>query len=125
MDFTLDACGIAVECRVLEMGNDLVVTLQGGDAGHVGSTAMALPRESLTGTGRSATTSTLNRMGHKDDFLANPLAHALAARLDCAVVCVAGVHVDGATSAQIAAIQGVVDEAAQRICAWYEEAHHA
>ena len=107
------------------MGDDLVVTLQGGDCGHVGSAAMALPRASLAGAGRSATVSTLNRLGHKDDYLANPLAHAISARLDCAVVCIAGVHVDGATPAQIAAIESVVDEAAQRVCAWYEEAHHA
>ena len=81
---------------------------------------MAVPRPSLTGVGRSATVSTLNRTGHKDDFLANPIAHAVAERMDCVATCAAGIHVDDATPEQIAAIQAVVPAIIERICAAME-----
>ena len=121
MEFTVDAAGFALVCDVQKMGDDCLVSLRGGDKAHIGSTAMAVPRPSLTGVGRSATVSTLNRVGHKDDFLANPIAHEVAARLDCAVTCVAGVHVDDATPEQIAAIQAAVPEVIDRICTLCKE----
>ena len=121
MEFTVDAAGFALICSVQRMGNDCLVALRGGDQAHIGSVAMAVPRPSLTGVGRSATVSTLNRTGHKDDFLANPIAHEVSARLDCVVTCAAGVHVDDATPEQIAAIQAAVPAAIDRICAALKE----
>ena len=122
MEFTVDAAGFSLICDVTRMGDDCLISLRGGDKAHIGSTAMALPRESLTGTGRSATVSTLNRVGHKDDFLANPIAHEVAARMDCVTVCAAGVHVDDATPDQIAAIQAAVPLVVQRVCDILKEA---
>jgi hypothetical protein len=117
MEFTVDAAGFDLVCTVQRMGDDCLVALRGGDKAHIGSTAMAVPRPSLTGVGRSATVSTLNRTGHKDDFLANPIARDVSAQLDCAVTCVAGVHVDDATPEQITAIQAAVPTVVERICA--------
>ena len=122
VEFTVDAAGFALLCSVQPMGDDCIIALQGGDKAHIGSTAMAVPRPSLTGVGRSATVSTLNRTGHKDDFLANPIAHAVAARLDCVVTCVAGIHVDDATPEQIAAIQAAVPAIIDRVCVMPKEA---
>ena len=124
MEFTVDAAGFALVCDVTRMGDDCLISLRGGDKAHIGSTAMAVPRESLTGVGRSATVSTLNRMGHKDDFLANPIAHKVAARMDCVAVCAAGVHVDDATPEQIAAIQAAVPTVIDRVCDILKEADH-
>lgn len=121
MDFTVTAAGFDLVCTVVRLGDDCAIVLRGGDKAHVGSTALAVPRASLTGKGRSATVSTLNRTGHKDDFLANPIAHEVAATLNCAVSCTAGVHVDDATPEQIAAIQQAVPAIAQRICAYMKE----
>ena len=120
MEFTVDAAGFPIICSVTQMGDDCAIALRGGDKAHIGSVAMAVPRPSLTGVGRSATVSTLNRMGHKDDFLANPIAHAVAERMDCVVTCAAGVHVDDATPEQIAAIQAAVPTIIERICATVE-----
>lgn len=122
MEFTIDAAGFALLCSVQRMGDDCVIALRGGDKAHIGSTAMAVPRPSLTGVGRSATVSTLNRTGHKDDFLANPIAHGVAAQMDCAVTCVAGVHVDDATHEQISAIQAAVPDVVNRVCSMLKEA---
>ncbi len=124
MEFTVDAAGYSLICTMRRMGDDCLVSLRGGDKAHIGSVAMAVPRPSLTGVGRSATVSTLNRTGHKDDFLANPIAHEVAARMDCVVVCSAGVHVDDATPEQIKAIQAAVPEVIQRICTLFEEVSH-
>ena len=124
MQFTVDAAGFPIICSVTRMGDDCAIALRGGDKAHIGSVAMAVPRPSLTGVGRSATVSTLNRTGHKDDFLANPIAHEVAARMDCVAVCSAGVHVDDATPEQIKAIQAAVPEVIQRICALLEEVSH-
>ena len=120
MQFTVDAAGFPIICSVTRMGDDCAIALRGGDKAHIGSVAMAVPRPSLTGVGRSATVSTLNRTGHKDDFLANPIAHAVAERMDCVVTCAAGVHVDDATPEQIAAIQAIVPAIIERICAIVE-----
>jgi len=122
MEFTVDAAGYALFVDVMPMGDDCLIALRGGDKAHVGSTAMAIPRASLSGAGRSATVSTLNRTGHKDDFLANPIAHVVATRMDCVAVCAAGVHVDDATPEQIAAIQAAVPAIADRVCELLEEA---
>ena len=122
MEFTVDAAGYALYVDVTPMGDDCLIALRGGDKAHVGSTAMAIPRASLSGEGRSATVSTLNRTGHKDDFLANPIAHAVATQMDCVAVCAAGVHVDDATPEQIAAIQAAVPAVASRVCELLEEA---
>lgn len=115
MDFTVSAAGFELACTLSRFGDDCLVTISGGDAAHIGCTVMAVPRPSLTGVGRSATVSVLNRLGHKDDFLATPIAQQVAAELDCVVVCTAGVHVDDATPQQIAAIQDVVPTVAKTV----------
>lgn len=125
MEFSVSAAGFPLRCKVELLGQDCAIILYGGDAPHIGSAALAIPRPSLTGTGTSATVSTLNRTGHKDDFLANPLSHAVAAELDCAVSCIAGVHVDDATPEQIRAIQDAVPALAAQICKAAKEARDA
>ena len=57
-------------CRAFNTGDGLIVHLLGGTEPHVGSVALALPRSSLTGQGRSATTSVLTVLNHQDDELA-------------------------------------------------------
>ena len=73
------------------MGNDLCITISGGDRPHIGSIAIADPRKSLTGDGStSATVSTYNFTGHKDYEVADVIALAVASKKNCrtVVVCV-------------------------------------
>ena len=93
--------GCPVTCTVVPCGADLSITILGGNAPHVGSVVMAVSRPSLTGEGLSATTSVLNRTGHKDDAIAVAVAENLAARLNCAVSCTCGVHIDNITPDQL------------------------
>lgn len=76
---------------------------------HVGSVALAQPRASLTGVGKSATVSTLNLCGHKDDAVANSVANRVSAQTGAVVCCTCGIHVDGASPQEIQAIVAAVD----------------
>lgn len=87
--------------EVMMVGDDVVVLVNGGEF-HVGSVAIGLPRPSLEDPGRvSSTTSIFNIVGHKDDFLAKPLADELAAETERTIVVVAGFHLPGITPTEI------------------------
>jgi hypothetical protein len=77
----------------------------GGTHPHVGAVAVAQPRPSLRGDGSlSSTASVIALLGHKEDELARWAALMLASRLNSTVTVTAGLHVDGATPEQIAAL---------------------
>ena len=86
--------GVKVRCDMIPMGDDITVLMYGGDFPHIVSTALSIPRPSLTGKGRSATTSILNCLGHKDDALAKLFAEKIAVKSNHTAVCVCGIHVD-------------------------------
>lgn len=93
----------ALSLSVQHLGTHLLVSISGGDAPHIGSVVLAEPRPSLSGAGTSATSSVLNRIGHKDEAVARGVAEALTAHLDTVVCCVCGIHKDDATADDIAA----------------------
>jgi len=96
MEFSAERPPYRLWARVLRQGEDLVVCVGGGEQPHVGTVVMAEPRQSLADPGRrSATGSVWNRLGHKDEALARPMAERLAASLGTVVVVIAGVHVEG------------------------------
>lgn len=75
------------------MGKDLWVSIAGGDAPHIGSVSLGLPRLSLTGDmSASSTVSTFNVTGHKDDAVGNLFAARLAALFQCTVSVSCGIH---------------------------------
>ena len=76
------------------VGRDLNVIIAGGDKEHIGSVSIAVPRESLTGEGKSATVSSYVYTGHKDDVIGNEFAKALCTKLQCKVVVCCGIHYD-------------------------------
>ncbi|MBC7324052.1 MAG: hypothetical protein H5T99_01905 [Moorella sp. (in: Bacteria)] len=94
-----------VSCRAFITGGGYIVHLLGGTGPHVGAIALGLPRPSLKGSYLSATTSVLTLLGHKDDELARPAAATLAAGLNAPVVVVAGVHLHGATPADLTRLE--------------------
>lgn len=81
------------------MGDDLCVTICGGDTPHIGSVAIAEPRDSLTGDGHSsATVSTFNFLGHKDSEVANAVAYAVSSQLKRRTVVLCGIHYNHVTA---------------------------
>ncbi len=83
---------VAVACRA---GDDLVVTLTGGERPHVGCVVLAQPHATGGGSACIRVTSTVVAIPpHREEALARPLAERLARTLDATVVVSAGVHDD-------------------------------
>lgn len=79
------------------VGGDLWVLVSGGDAPHIGSVAVAVPRDSLSGDGtKSATVSTINITGHMDNHVGDKFAKRLASVFSCHVSVSCGIHFDNA-----------------------------
>jgi hypothetical protein len=84
-----------VEAVTVRCGNDLNVTIGGGEKYHIGAVAIAVPRfEYKEGKKRSASTSVICVQGHREDELSYNSAKYLATELNCTVVVTIGIHVD-------------------------------
>lgn len=84
-----------VEVVAVRCGNDLNVTIGGGEKYHIGAAAVAVPRfEYKEDKKRSASTSVICVQGHREDELSYKSAKYLATELDCTVVVSIGIHVD-------------------------------
>ena len=121
MNFTIETSSTPIHVNVVQMGCDLSLSVYGGCAPHIGCTVLAVPRPSLTGQGNSATVSTLNCVGHKDDFVATAIAKELAATLQVTVACSCGIHVDNATPQTIEDITSCVPKIIETILRTREE----
>lgn len=98
------------------VGSDILLLLQGGDNPHIGCAVQAIPRKSLSGDGSmSATSSVLNLVGHKDEFLCRQLAETVASRTNAVVVCTGGFHVDDIRQAVIGQLSEAVEIIADEI----------
>lgn len=95
------------------VGEDILITVQGGDRPHIGTVVLAVPRPSLTGDNSVSTTSSvLNVTGHKDEVICRILAEKASKKYGVTAICTGGFHVDNMSPAQIeeviAALQKVV-----------------
>lgn len=97
--------------KIFRIGNDIHITLQGGEKPHIGCVVLAVPRPSMEGNGtRSSTASVLNVTGHKDEILCRWLAEQMAARENAVTVCCGGFHMDHITKEQIREVKEAVEE---------------
>ncbi len=88
---------------IVRCGQDISVTVGGGESPHIGASALAVPRPSLNDPEMcSASTSVFCITGHKEDEFARRAAQTLASRLNCAVNVTAGVHIDHAKPEELA-----------------------
>lgn len=109
---------LRVQVHAEKMGEDLCVTICGGDRAHIGSVAIAEPRESMSGDGSmSSTVSTFNFTGHKDDTVANRVAHELATRMRTRVVVLCGLHYDSIDPSLILAIDALSNKISEDVAA--------
>ena len=110
VEYTKTIAGIPIEVCEKEIGEDLVITLSGGEKPHIGCVVQAVPRLSLSGDGSvSVTSSVMNLTGHKDEFLCRRLAEKRCRETGKVVVCTGGVHMDYITKEQIEElIKGIV-----------------
>lgn len=95
--------------RVTLVGDDCHLLLSGGNRPHIGCAVLAVPRESLSGSGEpSCTSSVLNLTGHKDEQLCRTLAEAVCRKLGTVTLCTGGFHVDHMTKEQLEELIGAL-----------------
>lgn len=96
-----------VEALVIMVGQDIGAVFGGGEAFHIGASALAVPRPSLAAGGHSsASASVLCVTGHKEDELARFAALQLSAKFSCVVNVTVGLHIDQASAGEIEELVG-------------------
>ena len=110
----------------VKMGDDINVSIYGGDRSHIGAVAVAQARPSLEDPARqSASTSVITITGHKEDMLARSAAAKIAAATGGIVSVSCGIHMDNADKEQIAAAVEIVEVLIQRLLVEQEEGWRA
>lgn len=111
-----EVAGSYIEISAGRIGEDILLSVEGGSKPHIGCVVQAVPRTSLTGDGsRSTTASVLNLTGHKDEYLCRKLAEKVCSGLGVVTVCTGGFHIDGMTKEQIREVLQATEEIAEEI----------
>jgi hypothetical protein len=98
-----------LEITTGKIGEDILITVAGGEKPHIGCVAIAQPRFSLKDDGsQSVTSSVINLLGHKDEQICRHLAEKAAVRYGVTAVCTGGFHVNRITKKQIEELIEVV-----------------
>ena len=103
---------IILESRLV--GNDVLVTIYGGDEHHIGGVSIAFLTKSHYRDADTVSVNTLTFPGHKDYIVANSAAERLAKALRKSIVVTVGIHMDNASKEEIEetveAVKTMVDE---------------
>lgn len=99
---------ITLEARWI--GEDLVTTVYGGDTAHVGGVSVASVSESRYRRVPTISVSTISVPGHKEYVLSSPLAERICREMQCTVILMLGIHLEQASSEDIATVSSLVDE---------------
>ena len=112
----------SVSARVIRSGKDVSLTISGGEAPHIGASALAIPRPSLSDPEKiSASTSVICVPGHKEDEVARKAAECIAASQNCvANVCI-GVHIDHANREELLRLKQNLDKLISLVLSVLEE----
>lgn len=116
--FTLQISAGRLKVRAFcqEIGQDLLLSIWGGNRPHIGALGVAIPRPSLKDPKRwSATSSNFTFVGHKEDILVKKVSERLAGRLKRNVVVVAGLHWDDLKASEIKRVEHLTLQLADRI----------
>ncbi len=104
-----------ISCEVVQMGKDYTICVWGGDTPHIGSTVMSVARPSLNSADVSVTSSVINGIGHKDEYVARKFAEAVAKKKNCTAVCTCGIHIDNITKEQLLAVEKAGERMLEKI----------
>jgi hypothetical protein len=101
---------VRIQLIAIPMGDDLAVTIGGGDKPHIGAVALGIPAPSQHVQGKiNASVSVLTLTGHKEDELARKAVSSLSRDLNRVVVVCCGIHIDAITPEGIAVVVELVD----------------
>ncbi|WP_206214180.1 hypothetical protein [Adlercreutzia sp. ZJ304] len=100
-----------LELKAHMLGEDICVVLSGG-VPHIGCSVVSIPRPSLTGDrSSSATSSTINVVGHKDDVVCRAVSETLCKQTGHVVVCTGGFHIDDISAQDIEEVVAAATDA--------------
>lgn len=106
---TLEACRGRLRLRLtaLFLGQDLCVTLTGGDRPHIGAVALGH---------RNAEATVITLPGHREDALTHRLAQKLATETQTTVCLACGIHLDHIRPEEIEDALELAEALVQRLC---------
>ncbi|TFG29218.1 hypothetical protein EU527_16205 [Candidatus Thorarchaeota archaeon] len=105
-----------------DVGNDLLVSIHGGDEHHIGGVAIAYITASHYRDASTISVSTLTFPGHKDYIVANSAAEKICKSLKRSTVVTVGIHYDDASKDEITTIVQVVNMLADDLISHYQKA---
>lgn len=106
----------SVETTVVLCGNDLSVSICGGEKYHIGAAAVAVPRfEHKSGKKRTASTSLICVQGHREDEVTYKAAKYLATELECTAAVCMGIHIHDITREEFEEVMGNVDKLLEKV----------
>lgn len=104
--------------ELIPVGNDWLVTLQGGEAPHIGAVAVAQSRPSSSDPQQASASASVICIGsHKEDEIARSAALRLAAAAGSVVTVTAGMHWDDLPQEDIATIVELADTLVDQLLA--------
>lgn len=104
-----------IKCRVIKMGSDLNITIEGGDIPHIGAVALGIPVELPHQINKmSSSVSLLTVPGHKEDEVVLKCAKRLAKELGVTVVVTCGIHIKNITFEDINDLMLLIDQLMSR-----------
>jgi hypothetical protein len=108
--------GRRLAASVTAVGDDLVISVGGGDRPHVGCVVLAQPGPSKSKTGTwSASCSVLTIPPHKEEPIARAVAKRIAEASGRVTVATAGVHEDNIDTDGIATFLRLGEELAEKL----------
>lgn len=100
-----------IKCRVIKMGNDLNITIEGGDIPHIGAVALGIPVDMPHEINKkTASVSLLTVPGHKEDEVVLKYAKRLVKELGVTVVVTCGIHIKQITFEEINDLMSTIDQ---------------
>jgi len=103
MRYTKKLGAYEITMDVSNIGNDLMMSIYGGDVAHIGAVALAFWSPLVHEQERMTTTvMNLTVPGHKEDELTRLIALDLARKTNKTVVVTMGIHIDGISHNEIA-----------------------
>lgn len=105
-----------ITCKVIKMGNDINMVLEGGDIPHIGAVALGIAVEMPHNINKkTATVSLLTVPGHKEDDVVLRYAKRLVQELGVTSVVTCGIHIQNITFEEIKALMDVMDDLVTRV----------
>jgi hypothetical protein len=108
--------------EVKEIGEDLLISIHGGDEHHIGGVSIAYITPSHYRDASTVSLSSLTFPGHKDYVVANTAAEKICKRLERSTVVTVGIHYNNATKKDIEEIIKAVDDLVDDLLSHYAKA---